>query len=441
MAAHNIFCNIPWYEININQDGSYDLCGCQNDKISQTPLGEIHNIKVIPIEDYWNGERIRNSRLVKLGNDPDPMCKMCQLKDRVGYQSNRVKENLKSAIFPENFDRSYQQSLGYEHFAYSEQNQGYTTTTPHSLHVNLGNTCNFACRMCGPLYSTRLQTEFKQLGWSDRTFKTEHWADTETGWDNFVEFLDAAKENIKVIHIIGGEVEFIPKFHFLIDYFIDQGLASDINISFTSNGSVDYRKYFTKLSKYKRCEIGFSVESVEPIGNYIRQGGNNVDCLKNIQSAMRDATDNLAFTLRTVPSLLSLPHYSGIVSWALENKIPMDNSILVHPEWLSATLLNDTIKQSVISDMRKLLASMSIISDSEYSNQKNANFIDKSIQNECNAMIELASMPFPENGDNLLRTCADNLKQWDKLKNTNLKDYSLPLYDLLSEYGYEYEGH
>ena len=77
---------------------------------------------------------------------------------------------------------------------------------------------------------------------------------------------------------------FIPKFNFIVDYFINAGLADTVNISFSSNGSVDYSKYFEKLSKYKRCEIGISIESVDLIGDYIRQGGDIVDILKNIQT-------------------------------------------------------------------------------------------------------------------------------------------------------------
>jgi sulfatase maturation enzyme AslB (radical SAM superfamily) len=50
-------------------------------------------------------------------------------------------------------------------------------------------------------------------------------------------------------------------------------MAKNINFSFTINGSVDYTKYFDRLAKFKRTEIGISIESVEPVGDYIRQSG------------------------------------------------------------------------------------------------------------------------------------------------------------------------
>jgi hypothetical protein len=435
MPNSKIFCNIPWFEININHDGSYDLCGCQNDKIVGTEQGQIYNIKQIPIKEYWNGTRLQEARLRKLGDTPDSMCKMCQQKESVGYESNRIKENLKSVIFKESFDRSYLQSPNYQHFEYSKNNHGLTNSHIHSLHVNLGNTCNFACRMCSPYASTRLQTEFLQLGWSQSTDRFAHWTDTEAGWNNFLSFLEEQTQNIKVVHIIGGEVEFMPKFEFLIDYFIQAGLADTVNISFTTNGSVTYSKYFKKLSQYKRCEIGISIESVNRIGDYIRQGGNITDILTNIQTMNDNRSNNMQLVIRTVPSLLSLPYYANLITWALDMGLPIDNSVLVDPVWQQAVLLPDTIKEKVISNVSAILAGLPS-ADNKFNNQKDPNNIAVSIRNECESIIKLAQKSAPTDAAQLRQECAKKLSQWDQMKKISIQDYSQDLYDFLSEYGY-----
>jgi MoaA/NifB/PqqE/SkfB family radical SAM enzyme len=435
MPDSKIFCNIPWFELNINHDGSYDLCGCQNDRLVGTALGQEYNIKKIPVAEYWNSQRLKDARLRKLGNTPDPMCKMCQTKDSIGYQSNRVKENLKSVIFADAFDRSFKQSPNYQHFEYSKLNQGLTQSTIHSLHINLGHTCNFACRMCSPHSSTRLQTEFKQLGWVVRDQKFDHWTESETGWKNFLDFLEQQAHTIKVIHIIGGEVEFMPKFEFLIDYFIDRGLADTVNISFTTNGSVDYSRHFVKLQKYKRCEIGISIESVEPIGDYIRQGGEIEQILKNILKMNTIKHDNMQLAIRTVPSLLSLPSYASLISWAWTNSLPVDNSLLVGPAWLQAVLLPQSIKQTIINDVSAILKNLPV-DHTAFNNQKDPNKIDISIRNECEGIIKLAQLPEPDNVNELRKLCASKLSQWDMLKQTNIGLYSQELYDFLKEYGY-----
>jgi MoaA/NifB/PqqE/SkfB family radical SAM enzyme len=435
MPNSNIFCNIPWFEININHDGSYDLCGCQNDKIVGTKQGKIYNIKKVPIKDYWNGTRLRQARLRKLGDTPDSMCKMCQQKESVGYESNRIKENYKSVIFKQAFDRSYLQSPNYQQFKYSEDNHGLTTSHIHSLHINLGNICNFACRMCTPFASTRLQNDYKQLKWISSEESFEHWTDHADGWNNFINFLNEQAGDIKVVHIIGGEVEFMPKFMFLIDYFIDAGLADTVNISFTTNGSVDYSKYFEKLAKYKRCEIGISIESVDAIGDYIRQGGNVVDILKNIQVMNHNKTANMQLVIRTVPSLLSLPSYANLIRWALDSNLPIDNSLLVNPSWQQAVLLSDSIKKHVVESVSQILDTLPA-SDHTFNNQKDPNKIFTSIRNECESIIKLAQTPAPGNADLLRQECANKLSQWDQLKQINLQYYSGDLYNFLSKYGY-----
>jgi hypothetical protein len=435
MPNSNVFCNIPWFELNINHDGSYDLCGCQNDKIVGTEQGQIYNIKKVPIKDYWNGTRLQQARLRKLGNTPDPMCKICQQKESVGYESNRVKENYKSVIFKQSFDRSYLQSPNYQQFKYSEDNHGLTTSRIHSLHINLGSTCNFACRMCSPFASTRLQTDYKLLKWVPPGELFEHWTDNTDGWNNFVNFLQEQAKDIKVVHIIGGEVEFMPKFLFLINYFIDAGLADTVNISFTTNGSVDYSKYFEKLAKYKRCEIGISIESVDAIGDYIRQGGNVVDILKNIQVMNHNKPANMQLVIRTVPSLLSLPSYANLIKWALDSNLPIDNSLLVNPAWQQAVLLPDSIKKQVINSVTQVL-NMLPASDGTFNNQKDPNRISTSIRNECESIIKLAQIPAPSDADTLRQECANKLGQWDQMKRISIKNYSVDLYDFLSEYGY-----
>lgn len=435
MANPKIFCNIPWFELNINHDGSFDLCGCQNDKIVGTDLGQKYNIKQIPIMDYWNGDRLRSARLHKLGDVPDPMCRMCQQKDSTGYISNRVKENLKSVIFDQSFDRSYQQSPHRDYFQYSQDNLGRTMTNIRSLHVNLGNTCNFACRMCSPIASTRLQTEMKQLGWINKDQDYQHWTDDPQAWKNFLDFLDHSGEDIHVIHIIGGEIGYMSKFGFLIDYFVDRGLSANVNISFTTNGSVDYSQHYDKLGRYKRCEIGISIESIDAIGDYIRQGGDIKQILENIRATQENCPDNTALTIRTVPSLLSLPTYANLIRWAQDIGIPIDNSMLVSPAWQQAILLPQDIKDKIIDDISGILRSLPDVQH-RFNNQKDPNQIDVSIRNECDGIINLTRLPAPENSEELRYLCASKLDRWDQMKNINIRDYSKDLYDFLNRYGY-----
>jgi MoaA/NifB/PqqE/SkfB family radical SAM enzyme len=436
MPNSKIFCGVPWYELNINHDGSFDLCGCQNDKIRGTALGKIWNIKRITMQDYWNGERMRQARMIKLGDTPDPMCRMCQTKDAVGYESIRRKENMKSVIFHDSFERSYVQSPNYHRFRFSELNQGLTETTPHSLHINLGDVCNFACRMCNPYFSSKLQQEHRQLNWLPPDSDFTHWSDDATGWKNFVDFLDSSAHQIKVIHVIGGEVGLMPRFDWLLDYFIDRNYAHDVNFSFTINGSLDYTRYFKRLGQFKRTEIGISIESVDTIGDYIRQGGNISQILRNIQVLIDQRPQNTSLAIRTVPGLLSLPTYGNLIEWAWSHGIPIDNSLMINPPWQVGRLLPQHIKSETIKHIQTILDRVPGTDSAQLNNQKDPGRINISIRNECQSIIRYLEQPEPADVHDLLTTCAKRLDEWDRLKSINLRDYSLVHYNLLSQYGY-----
>jgi hypothetical protein len=190
------------------------------------------------------------------------------------------------------------------------------------------------------------------------------------------------------------------------------------------------------LQKYKRCEIGISIESVEPIGDYIRQGGEIEQILKNILVMNAIKHDNMQLAIRTVPSLLSLPSYASLISWAWNNSLPVDNSLLVGPAWLQAVLLPQSIKQTIIDDVSALLKNLPD-NHSAFNNQKDPHKIDISIRNECESIIKLAQMPEPDDVNELRKLCASKLSQWDMSKRTNIGLYSQELYDFLKEYGYD----
>jgi hypothetical protein len=157
--------------------------------------------------------------------------------------------------------------------------------------------------------------------------------------------------------------------------------------------------------------------------------------MKNIDVMMANKSNNMAFAIRTVPSLLSLISYANLINWAKDIGIPIDNSLLVNPQWQQAVLLPDSIKQQVVADVSAILDLLPDTSN-QFNNQKNPNNISASIRNECESIISLAKQPAPKNANELRTLCASKLSEWDAMKRINLKDYSVELYNFLSEYGY-----
>lgn len=428
MPNKDIFCNIPWFELNINNDGSFDLCGCQNDKIMGTPDGAKWNIKEMTIDEYWNSARMQEKRRIKLGDTVDPMCKMCQMKDAAGYTSARQKENLKSVIFTRDaFDRSFEQSPHRELFT------EVTESKIRSLHLNIGNTCNLACRMCSPDSSSRIASFQKHAGWIASDWKQTPWVRDAVAYQNFRDWFDQNYQHIRVVHLIGGEPHLIDEFADLIDLFSEHKMHW-LNLSFTTNGTHHYTEFKEQFKKFKRVEIGISIETADNSNDYIRAGSKIEDILKNVDTMQKEMYF-CDLTFRTVPTLLSVGRYTTILKEALKRRIPIDASYPHRPKWLLVDLLPSGHRRVAIERLQEFADSIEI-TENRFNNTKNAGNVEISLRNEAVALIKHLQRPEPEDAFEQRIETAKRLAQQDRFHGTSILDF-IPEYNgWLREHGY-----
>jgi len=429
MPNKNIFCNIPWFELNINNDGSFDLCGCQNDKIINTELGEEWNIKKMTIDEYWNSTRMQEKRNIKLGDTVDPMCKMCQMKDQAGYTSARQKENLKSVIFQDAFDRSFEQSPHKELFT------EVTESNIHSLHLNIGNTCNLACKFCAPEASSRIASFQRSAKWIPETWKLEPWIKDAVAYQNFRDWFDNNYKHLKVVHLIGGEPALIDEFADLIDLFSEHNMKH-LNLSFTTNGTYTYNEYAKQFKKFKRVEIGISIETADESNNYIRTGSNIDEILENITS-MQKKMPFVDFAFRTVPNLLSVGRYHTLLKEGLKRRIPIDASYPHRPSWMMSELLPDGHKELAIKHLQEFADSIKLDSK-KFNNTKNANNVELSLKREAEALIKHLQRPVGDEDEAFRRRAeaASRIATQDRYHGISIFDSIPEYFGWLREHGY-----
>lgn len=433
MANKDIFCNIPWFELNINHDGSYDLCGCQNDKIIMTAEGRKWNIKEISIDDYWNSTRMREKRRIKLSDTVDPMCRMCQMKDAAGYTSARQKENLKSVIFQRNFDRSFEQSPHKKYFDHSQDNNGETISRIASLHLNIGTTCNFSCKFCPPEASSRVAQDQRKMGWIAADYRLEPWTQDPRAWQRFVDWFDTNYQSVRVVHIIGGEPELIERFRDLLTMFANKNMTW-LNLSFTTNGSIDYSKYYHQLKIFQRVEIGVSIETADRSNDYLRQGADIVQILHNVDH-MREVMPGVQWTFRTVPTALSVLRYHTLLNHALDRRIPIDASYPNRPRWMLSDLLPQDLKACTIQHLQEFADSITF-NGQRFNNTKNPNNVEITLKNEAESLIRHLRTAEPENANQLRQEMAARLSEQDELYNKSIEDFIPEATDWLRIHGY-----
>ena len=418
MPNKDIFCNIPWYELHINHDGSYDLCGCMSELITQTESGQEWNIKNYPVAEYWQSRRLRDERLSKLSDVPNPACGVCQHQDSIGNHSKRIKENLKSVVFyDKNFYKSFDQSPHKAAFEYSLANDGATVTKPVSYHLSLGNECDLACVMCSPNSSFKLANDYKALGWI-KDSRRLNWTDDEHVWNDFCQTLLAT--DLVSLHIIGGEPTINKRFHQLIDLFIDND-RTDFSFSFTTNCMHRLDHLWHKLSQFTRVEIGMSVETVNFSNDYVRYGSDIDTILTNIKLFKDSAPPNVAFVVRTVPTLLTINYYGQLIDWCLDNNFLMNSYFATEPAWQQIRLLPDYIKIRLQKEFQTQLdryLSLATCSIAGLTNFRNQSQVLANLISEVKAA--LASVSLGNQDQDLVAESVLKFKQLDTMRNNSV---------------------
>ena len=350
MDNRKIFCTVPWFEVHINADGTYHTCGAQPTPTSMPFLSEFtekNNVHSMCIEDWVNGEYQKKVRLDKLNGVYEKRCLMCYSEEATGSSSKRIKENLKSKIHDVKFELTYKHSADLATFEFSRQNQGLThIVKPTSYHLSLGNECNYACKMCGPSSSSKLAVE----GIRDGTYTGPaklNWTEDTAAWNSVTDYI-CATDNLKYVHIIGGEPLLNPRFEELIDKLIAAG-RTDIYLGFTTNGSIVDINLIEKLNVFRHVDIGISVECTGILNDYIRKGTKTAEVLDNIDIYLKYRKESHVYiTVRAVPSALSVGTLDSLYRWCVSRQVDVMTNLLVKPEHLQIKNLPYDVKQRLI---------------------------------------------------------------------------------------------
>ena len=337
-----IFCNTPWYELHIYWDGSLGIC-CQEDhKLYNS--GEQYNIACMSIADWFNSKPVRHFRQQILGNTPVSACRRCWVYEQVGGNSRRIKSNQKSAIFTQAFLPSFEQSPGRKHFDVS----GVTSTHPVDIHVDLGNYCNLACKMCGPQASSTIASQQVQWGIKNsRQYRGTDWTKDITVWNSFLQqLLDIP--GLNNIHLMGGETLMTNRFEELVDHMIVHN-RFDVCFSFVTNGTIFKPDLMKKLSKFRRVGIEVSIEALDDHNAYVRQGTNTAQVLKNIEQYQSFCNgSSITCTIRPTVSSLTIGYLPDLLQYCLDKQLVIKSLMVTDPEFLSPKILPQSVKDQYL---------------------------------------------------------------------------------------------
>jgi hypothetical protein len=436
VANSKVFCNTPWYELHIYWDGSLGICCRESQKLYDDDQTQ-YNIANMTIAEWFNSHPVRQFRQQMLDSTPSKFCTKCYQEESSGNTSRRFRSNQKSIIFTRTaFDQSWKQSPGNHYFEHSAQHDGFTSSSPIDLHIDLGNFCNMACKMCCATDSSTIASQEVKWGIeSSRKYLGTDWTKDEQVWASFKQqLLEIPK--LKNIHFMGGETLLTDRLEDLADWLIAHK-RFDVCISFVTNGSKFKPELIKKLTKFPRVGIEISIENLDVRNDYIRQGFSTQQILKNISQYQELCNgSSVSLALRPAPSLLSVGGFEKLLRYALHNQFVVKSGFVSEPKFLDIKILPEHIKKFYLSRFQTFLDELNDVdADVDY-NASDPNNLKLIIKEQVIQCISTLTAETPPDSDDLLRQMVDHCKKWDNVYQHNARVLYPEFEEIWNKYGY-----
>ena len=388
------------------------------------------------IKEWYDSVPMREARLQVLGGQQWNHCARCWHEEKVSDTSRRHRSNQKSVIFTkQNFPESYQQSPGFEKFEHSRSNAGAYDGMPIDLHIDLGNYCNLACKMCNPSASSRIASQHRQ--WNMISAVSQDWTADPEVWNRFREELVSISK-LKNIHFMGGETIIQPRFHDLVDFLIDHG-RTDVCMSFVTNGTSFDKNLMEKLKRFPRVGLEISIETLDTLNEYTRQGTDNSMVLANIENYINECNGTtITVTLRPAPGLLTVRSYWQVIELALQKGLLIKSNLCTDPDFLDITVVPKNIRDQYRLPYLDLLTRYALDEADVWSdyNESDPNNFRRVAKNQILQILRILDLPEPDDRDRRWSALVQHLDRWDRVFGFDARVLYPEFAHILDKHGY-----
>lgn len=439
MPNRDIFCNSPWYELHIYWDGGLGFCCQQSHRLYTSDLRDHYNVRNMSIREWYDSQVMRDVRLELLGQHRTSYCSRCYTEETHTGSSRRHRSNQKSVIFTKAaFESSFQQSPGFEKFATTAKNHGAYSGMPIDLHIDLGNYCNLACKMCSPEASSRIAAQ--HVRWkihNESSSIGQDWTQDSEVWNRVINEIASIPE-CHNIHFMGGETLITKRFEDFVDRMLELG-RTDLNFSFISNGTTYNPSLMAKLKKFGRVGIEISIECLTQHNAYQRQGTDTAEVLSNIERYIQECDrSNIDITLRPAVSALTIGYYPTLLAYCLEKNLLIKNLVVHNPEMLDPRILPISVRKIYarryqdFADQHQLES----VDTSQDFNESNIGQLKKVIKQNVMGCLNLLTGPRLYNSDQLLAQMIKHCQRWDSVYGYNARELYPEFKEIFDEHNY-----
>jgi len=318
------FCPLPWIHLATRPNGDVRVCctanasgaGKQDEKTAGLVKkdGIAMNLRDHTIEEVWNSEHMRRTRLQMLNGEIPISCTKCFNEEAKGITSKRQWES-----------EEWKQRVDFDKLIASTKEDGTAPVSIPYFDLRLGNLCQLKCVMCSPHDSSSWIKEWKlqmpqyknkdliaDQGWDDQYDYT---------WYKKGSFIDSMKHqafNIQELYFAGGEPLLIPEHYKILEFMVDEGYAKECNLRYNSNGLELPDKLFKLWEHFKEVRFNFSIDAYGERNNYIRYPSKWEEVAKNLKKLDENTKDNTVINIACAIQLLNVGYIDELAEWKMD---------------------------------------------------------------------------------------------------------------------------
>jgi organic radical activating enzyme len=187
--------------------------------------------------------------------------------------------------------------------------------------LKINNTCNLACTMCDPTSSSTWMQQVENNPDAEWTGYIKHSVSLKrSSW--YRNFIDNIKDQLwdtRHIKFTGGEPLMIPQVHQIIDWLVENDIASGVELTIITNGTHEIKSQLAeKLAKFRYVHLMISIDAIGSRFEYIRKNSSWQQVENNVLEFKRIVKENKNMTLNAnfLPQALNAKYQKQTQEWA-----------------------------------------------------------------------------------------------------------------------------
>ena len=245
--------------------------------------------------------------------------------------------------------------------SYFKNKKNYRSDVIVMADIKVGNTCNYACVMCGPQDSSLIYNDWVKQKESvfvkeylekdpDYLEKAKFNGYKNKKYEEYIDFILKNNKNLKYLKLLGGEPFLNNNILSRLEH-MDNDTKKKLTISFVTNGSVDITSVLERLGAFKQIMITISIEGVGVTQEFARAGSIWNEVEKNV---LRAQESNMCYlTVHHSLQTSTVLGFGSLLDWCKQHSIKLSCGLVRNPDYLSVRSLPDRLKEKLLRDINQ----------------------------------------------------------------------------------------